>query len=70
MGDEKSEKARMCSFAPDEGEAEQADEILYRKPGTLSELDESSERCLKHVNERLDQIEEEILTDAARESSD
>ena len=54
----KSEK--MCNFAPDEKDASEDDAILYRKTRNVAEWIESSERCLRHVTERLDQIEEEI----------
>ncbi len=61
---------KMCNLAPDELEAEPADAILYRKTRTLSELHESSDRCLKHVSEHLDQIEEEILSGSKGKKTD
>jgi hypothetical protein len=63
-------QSKMCNFAPDEKDADPADKILYRKVRTLAELDESSDRCLKHVNERLDQIEEEILAGSDDKKTD
>ena len=63
MNDKKEDAPhKMCNFAPDEKEAGQEDAILYRKIRTLGELHESSDRCLKHVSEHLDQIETEILS--------
>jgi len=53
---------KICGFAPDQEHADEGDEILYRKTRSFEEWVESSERCLRHVTERLDQIEEEINT--------
>ena len=66
---------KLCNFAPDgsgsnEVDVRRGDAILYRKVRTLDELDESSDRCLKHVSERLDQLEEEILAGSANEKTD
>jgi hypothetical protein len=57
----KVSKDKMCTFAPEDEETASAeDKILYRKTRSFEEWLESSERCMRHVNERLDQIEEEI----------
>ena len=63
MSDDKREAIeKLCQFAPVEKKADAADKVLYQKARTLDELNESSDRCMKHVSERLDQIEEEIRT--------
>ena len=69
MGDKKRVRYDgLCSFAPDGEKAGQGDAIPYRRAGTLSELNARSDRCLKYVSERLDQIEEEILAGADNET--
>ena len=72
MTDDKKQQDehKMCAFAPDEKDASKDDEILYRKTRSFEELNESSDRCLRHVSERLDQIEEEILSGTADKKTD
>lgn len=72
MTDDKKqdEEHKMCAFAPDEKDASKEDAILYRKTRTLEELNESSDRCLRHVSERLDQIEEEIFSGSENKKTD
>ena len=69
---EKKHKAgdNLCQFAPDQKEASKDDEILYRKTRSLEELNDSSDRCLKHVSEHLDRIEEEILSGSKTKKTD
>ncbi len=69
MTDDKKTQDKMCNFAPDEKDASEEDAILYRKTRTFAELNESSDRCLRHVNERLDQIEEEILSEHTKKKT-
>ena len=62
--------AKLCNFAPDEKDAVKEDAILYRKTRTLEELNESSDRCIKHVSEHLDQIEAEIMSEPSNKKTD
>jgi hypothetical protein len=71
MTDEKKDSGdKMCKFAPEEKDAAREDAVLYRKTRTFEELTESSDRCLRHVSERLDQIEEEILSGSQKKKTD
>ena len=61
---------KLCNFAPDEKDAAKEDAVLYRKTRTLEELNESSDRCIKHVSKHLDQIEAEILAKSTAKKTD
>ncbi len=64
---EKKKNDKLCLFTPDE---EDRVANLLKSDRTLSELKESSDRCIKHVSEHLDRIEEEILSGAKDKKTD
>ena len=68
MSDKRQDEDKLCNFAPDEKDAASEDAVLYRKTRTLEELNESSDRCMKHVSEHLDEIEKEILSGSKKKT--
>ena len=70
MSDKEKTAEKLCNFTPDEKDAVKEDAILYRKTRTMEELNESSDRCIKHVSEHLDQIEAEIMSGLDKKKTD
>ena len=69
MSDDKRKTgSKMCHFAPDEKNAVKEDAILYKKPRSFAELNESADRCNMHVSEHLDQIEAEIIAGSKKKT--
>ncbi len=71
MSDKKAGSSdKAPPFAPDEQGAAKEDANPPRKPRSLAELMESSDKGLKHVSERLDQLEAQVNAGARKNKSD
>lgn len=60
MSDQKDDRTTSCKFV-DAKDTDERNEILFKKPETIAEWEQSMERCMQIVEGRMDAIERRII---------